>query len=59
MTRVGRIIKSRKLSPKFLGPYQILCHVGPIAYQIDFPSYFSNINDVFCLTTDKCTKSRK
>ncbi|XP_073224841.1 uncharacterized protein [Cicer arietinum] len=31
-TRVGRALKSKKLTPKFIGPYQILRRVGPVAY---------------------------
>ena len=33
-TGVGRAIKSKKLTPKFIGPYQIIRRVGPLAYQI-------------------------
>jgi len=36
-TGVGRAIRSRKLSPKFLGPYQILRKIGPVAYEIALP----------------------
>ncbi|GAU51685.1 hypothetical protein TSUD_414990 [Trifolium subterraneum] len=31
-TGVGRALKSKKLTPKFIGPYQILKRVGPVAY---------------------------
>ena len=46
-TGVGRAIKSKKLTPKFTGPYQILRRVGPVAYQIALPPFLSNIHDVF------------
>ncbi|CAJ2645059.1 uncharacterized protein LOC123908949 [Trifolium pratense] len=46
-TCVGRAIKSRKLSPKFIGPYEIIARVGPVAYQIALPPLLSNIHDVF------------
>jgi len=36
-TSVGKVIRSRKLSPKFLGPYQILRRIGPVAYEIALP----------------------
>ena len=36
-TGVGRTIRSRKLSPKYIGPYQILNRVGPVAYEIAMP----------------------
>jgi hypothetical protein len=46
-TGVGRAIKSRKLTPKFIGPYQIISRVGPVAYQIALPPLLSNLHDVF------------
>ena len=36
-TGVGRALKSRKLTPRFIGPFQILKRVGPVAYQIALP----------------------
>jgi len=36
-TGVERALRSRKLSPKFLGPYQISRRIGPVAYEIDLP----------------------
>ena len=47
MTGVGRVIKSRKLTPKFIGPYQILRRIGPVAYQIALPPFLSNLHNVF------------
>ncbi|XP_057440054.1 uncharacterized protein LOC130731890 [Lotus japonicus] len=46
MTGVGRAIKSKKLTPKFIGPYQITERVGPVAYRIALPPFLSNIHDV-------------
>jgi len=34
---VEKTIRSRKLSPKFIDPYQILSQVGPVAYEIVMP----------------------
>jgi len=31
---IGRTIKSRKLTPRFVGPYQILKRIGTVAYEI-------------------------
>jgi len=36
-TGVGKALRSRKLSPKFLGPYQITRRIGPMAYGIALP----------------------
>ena len=40
-------MKTKKLQPKFIGPYQILWKVGPIAYPLNLPPNLSNIHDVF------------
>ena len=32
MTGVGHALKSKKLTPKFIGPYQISERVGTVAY---------------------------
>jgi len=44
---VGRAIKSKKLTPKFLGPYQILRCVGHVAYEMDLPPFLANLHNVF------------
>ena len=45
-TEVGRAIKSKKFTPKFIEPYQITKRVGPLAYQIAMSLFLSNIHDV-------------
>ena len=47
MTGIGRALKSRKLSPKFIGPYQILKRIGSVAYLIALPPNLSNLHPVF------------
>ena len=47
MTSVGRVLKSKKLTPKFIGPYQISDRVGTVAYRVDLPPHLSNLHDVF------------
>ena len=47
MTGVGRVLKSRKLTPKFLGPYQIIKKIGPVAYLMALPPSLSNLHPVF------------
>ena len=46
-TGIGRTLRVRKLSPRFVGPFQILKRVGPVAYQIALPPHLSNLHDVF------------
>ena len=46
-TGVGRALKSKKLTPRFVGPYQILKRVGEVAYRIALPPSLSNLHDVF------------
>ena len=40
-------MKIKKLSPRYLGPYQILKRIGSSAYQIALPPHLSNLHDVF------------
>ena len=44
---MGKVIRSRKLSPKFLGPYQILRRIEPVAYEIALPPQLANLHPVF------------
>ena len=46
-TGMGRALRSRKLSPKFLGPYQISRRIGPVAYEIALPPQLANLHPVF------------
>ncbi|XP_027922703.1 uncharacterized protein LOC114180588 [Vigna unguiculata] len=46
-TGVGRALRSRKLSPKFLGPYQISRRIGPVTYEIALPPQLANLHPVF------------
>ncbi|KAL2237105.1 UNVERIFIED_CONTAM: Transposon Tf2-11 polyprotein, partial [Sesamum indicum] len=42
-----RFGKQGKLSPRYIGPYEILERVGPLAYQLALPTELSQIHDVF------------
>jgi len=42
-TSVGRALRSRKLSPKFLDPYQITRRIGPVAFEITLPPQLANL----------------
>ncbi|XP_061355102.1 uncharacterized protein LOC133299634 [Gastrolobium bilobum] len=45
-TGVGRALGVRKLSPRFIRPYQIIKKVGPVAYQLALPPNLANLHDV-------------
>ncbi|KAA3477170.1 receptor-like protein kinase [Gossypium australe] len=36
-----------KLSPRFIGPYEITERIGPVAYRLALPSKLEKIHDVF------------
>src|ERR1051325_8371868 len=46
MTGIGRALKSRKLTPQFIGPFQITKRVGKVAYQIAVPSHEIRVDDI-------------
>ncbi|GAU43989.1 hypothetical protein TSUD_91680 [Trifolium subterraneum] len=41
------VFKRKKLAPRYIGPYQILKRVGPVAYQLALPPSMSRMHDVF------------
>ncbi|GAU33777.1 hypothetical protein TSUD_393390 [Trifolium subterraneum] len=41
------VFKTKKLAPRYIGPYQILKRVGPLAYQLALPPSLSGMHDVF------------
>ena len=47
VTGVGRALKSKKLTSRFIGPYQIYARVGDVAYRVALPPNLSNLHDVF------------
>ena len=46
-TGVGRTLKSKNLTFKFIGPYQILRRIGSVAYEIVLPPHLANIHNIF------------
>jgi len=46
-TGIGRVMKSKKLTPRFIRPYQILRKISLVAYQICLPPFLSNLHNVF------------
>ncbi|KAL5540026.1 hypothetical protein UlMin_046190 [Ulmus minor] len=47
MKRVMRFGKKGKLSPRFIGPYEILERIGKTAYQLALPPSLSAVHNVF------------
>jgi len=41
------VFKSKKLCPRYVGPFQILRHIGLAAYQLALPPAMSGLHDVF------------
>ena len=44
---VVRFNKRGKLSPRFIGPFEILERVGTIAYRLDLPPSMLGVHEVF------------
>ncbi|KAH9751613.1 hypothetical protein KPL71_014358 [Citrus sinensis] len=44
---VLRFRKRGKLSPRYIGPYEIIERIGPLAYRLALPPKLSRIHDVF------------
>ena len=47
VTGVGRALNCRKLTPRFVGPFEIVEKVGVVVYWIALPQSLSNLHDVF------------
>ncbi|XP_028781487.1 uncharacterized protein LOC114737698 [Neltuma alba] len=47
MTGTGRSIRAKKLTPRFMGPYEILEKVGLVAYRVALPPLLANVHNVF------------
>ncbi|GJV18578.1 putative reverse transcriptase domain-containing protein [Tanacetum coccineum] len=44
---VVRFGKKGKLAPKFVGPFEIIEKVGPMAYRLDLPEELNDVHDMF------------
>ena len=45
--KILRFGRKGKLSPRFIGPYEILERVGPVAYRLALPPELAKLHDVF------------
>ena len=45
--RVLRFGKRGKLSPRYIGPYEVIERVGPVAYRLALAPELSQIHDIF------------
>ncbi|WMV08348.1 hypothetical protein MTR67_001733 [Solanum verrucosum] len=50
MKGVMRFCKKEKLSPCYVGPYQVLRWIGDVAYELDLASELSSVHPVFHLS---------
>ena len=45
--KILRFGQKGKLNPRFIGPYEILESIGPVAYQLALPPELAKLHDVF------------
>ena len=44
---VVRFGKRGKLNPRYIGPFEIVDGIGPVAYRLELPEEFSRVHNVF------------
>ncbi|GKB46542.1 putative reverse transcriptase domain-containing protein [Tanacetum coccineum] len=55
---VVRFGKKGKLAPRFVGPFEIIEKVGPVAYRLDLPEELNGVHDTFHVSNlKKCLVS--
>ena len=47
MEGVPRFGKRGKLNPRYIGPFEILARIGPVAYKLKLPQELSGVHDTF------------
>ncbi|GKE71650.1 hypothetical protein Tco_1529722, partial [Tanacetum coccineum] len=48
--------KKGKLAPRYVGPFEILERIGPVAYSLRLPEVLSSVHDTFHVSNlKKCT----
>nr|GEZ48771.1 hypothetical protein [Tanacetum cinerariifolium] len=55
LIKVVRFGKKGKLALRFVGPFEIVKKVGPVAYRLDFPEELNGVHDTFRVSNlNKC-----
>ncbi|KAA3480924.1 DNA/RNA polymerases superfamily protein [Gossypium australe] len=57
LKKILRFGRKGKLSPKFIGPYQVSKRVGPVAYQLELPLDLNRIHNIFHVSMLRCYHS--
>ena len=39
--------ETRKMNPRYNGPFEILARIGPVAYRLQLPAELNNVHPVF------------
>ncbi|KAL2226647.1 UNVERIFIED_CONTAM: hypothetical protein Sindi_2023400 [Sesamum indicum] len=52
-----RFDRQEKLSPRYIGLYEIIERIGPLAYRLALPAELSQIHDVFYDSMLRCYRS--
>ncbi|MCI26916.1 hypothetical protein A2U01_0048114 [Trifolium medium] len=47
MLNLRGVFKTKKLSPRYIGPFQIIERIGEVAYRLALPLAMSGMHDVF------------
>ncbi|GKB33953.1 putative reverse transcriptase domain-containing protein, partial [Tanacetum coccineum] len=50
---VVRFRKKGKLAPRFVGPFEIIEKIGPVAYRLDLPGELNGVHDMFHMSNLK------
>ena len=56
---IRKDLRSRKLTPRFIGPYQITRRIGPAAHEIALPPHFANLHNVFHVSQLRKSRNRQ